>query len=111
MPEDPFSDLFEDHRMKPMLVSEDILPLAEVKSRISAVLRRLRQEGRPIVITQNGKPAAVLMSPDQFDDLLERRRFVASINRGLRDSRSGRVVSDKDLGEELNREFGAPEKS
>ncbi len=73
------------------------------------VLRRLRTEQRPIVITLNGKPAAVLITPEEFDRLYERERFVEAVGKGLADAEAGRVVDDEALSGELDAEFGAHE--
>ncbi len=59
-------------------MSQDILPLGEFKTHASRVLRRLREARRPIVITQNGRPAGVLISPEEFDRLVEHDRFVTA---------------------------------
>lgn len=45
-----------------------IAPLADVKARLSAYLDECGAEG-PVVITRNGKPAAVLFVPYDNDDL------------------------------------------
>jgi prevent-host-death family protein len=87
--------------MKPIHVSDDILPLGEFKITASRVLRRLKADRRPIVITQHGRPAAVLVAPDEFDRLNERERFVAAVREGLADSETGRVTDDSDLDEDL----------
>lgn len=55
-----------------MNVSEDIIPLGEFKSKAAKVLKQLHETGRPIVVTQNGRPAAVLLTPEEFDRLSER---------------------------------------
>ena len=92
--------------MKPIQVSEDILPIASFKARASEVVRSLRSRGRPMIITQKGKPAAVLLSPEEFDRLTYRERFRAAVREGLVDAGAGRVVSDRQLGKELKRQFG-----
>ena len=89
--------------MKPFQVSEDILPLGEFKTHASKALRHLRESQRPIVITQNGKPAGVLLSPEEFDRLTERERFVAAVRDGLADVEDGHVFDDADLEAELAR--------
>jgi len=83
--------------MKTILVAEDILPIATFKARASAVVRSLRTRGRPMVITQNGKPAAVLLSPEEFDRLQAGREFRAAVRGGLADEKAGRAVSDREL--------------
>lgn len=92
--------------MKPLRVAEDILPIADFKARASEVVRGLRSHRRPVVITQSGKPAAVLLTPEEFDRLTQRARFLAAIDEGLTDSKAGRVVSDEELGRMLDDEFG-----
>lgn len=83
-------------------VAEDILPLEEFKTRASQVLRKLREVQRPIVITQNGKPSAVLITPEEFDRLREHDCFIEAVYEGLADSEAGRVIDDKELVEELD---------
>ncbi len=95
--------------MKSVQVSQDILPVGELKTHTSRVLRRLRTEQRPIVITLNGKPAAVLITPEEFDRLYERERFVEAVSKGLADAEAGRVVDDEVLSAELDAEFGSNE--
>ena len=92
--------------MKPVHVSEDILPIGEFKTHASRILRRLRDDQRPIVITQNGKPAGVLITPEEFDSLREREHFVQAVRSGLADSDAGRVIDDTTLARELKAEFG-----
>lgn len=96
--------------MKSIQVSEDILPLGEFKTHASRILRRLKESKRPIVITQNGKPAGVLITPAEFDRLEERQRFLSAVQEGLADSENERVLSDQELGQELDKEFGPLEK-
>ncbi len=95
--------------MKFVQVSQDILTIGELKTHTSRVLRRLRDAQRPIVITLNGKPAAVLITPEEFDRLYERERFVEAVGKGLADAEAGRVVDDEVLSAELDAEFGSHE--
>ena len=94
--------------MRGIQVAEDILPLGEFKTHASRVMRRLREAKRPIVITQNGKPAAVLVTPEDFDRLREHVRFMDAVQEGLADSEAGRVIDDEALGRELDRAFASP---
>ncbi len=90
-----------------MLLSEDVLPIGEFKTQASSVLRKLRQSQRPVVITQNGKPAAVLITPEEFDQMRERDRFVAAVGEGLADSKAGRVLEDDEVERVLDERFGS----
>ena len=96
--------------MKRIQISEDILPVGEFKTHASRVIRRLQKTKRPFVITQNGKPAAVLLTPDAFDRLSEHARFLEAVDEGLGDSAAGRVIEDRDLTKELDDTFGPIER-
>ena len=80
--------------MKALKLSKDVVTLAEFKNQATALLERLGSSSRPLLITQNGKPAGVLLSPAEFDRTQEREsvRFVASVNRGLSDADGGKIL-------------------
>jgi prevent-host-death family protein len=79
--------------MKPVRISEDIVPVSDFKAHAADWLRRVSDTGQPIVITQNGKAAGVLLSPAHFDELTEQARFMKAVDAGLADSEAGRVHS------------------
>jgi prevent-host-death family protein len=87
--------------MKPLSISQNIISLSDFKNKASKMLLEVRRSHRPIVITQNGRAAAVLISPDDFDLLTEQVRFVNAVQRGLEDVQNGRELVDEDLGKEL----------
>lgn len=91
---------------KPLNVADDIVPLNHFKTNASKLLRQMHASKRPLVITQNGKPAAVVLTPEEFDALNYRNRVVAAVERGLRDADAGRVVSSEDVRKQIKREFG-----
>lgn len=88
-------------------IAEDIVPIAELKAHLSEKIRGLRARHRPLVVTQNGKAAAVLLSPEDFDRLTSQARFVAAVQDGLSDVDEARVISDEVLGRRLDARFGA----
>ena len=90
--------------MKSLQVSEDILPLGVFKARAAQVLRKLREVQRPLVITQHGKPVAVLLTPEEFDRLAAYDRFLAAVQEGLADAEAGRVVTDQALTSDIARD-------
>ena len=92
--------------MKPFNLSEDILPLGDFKTHASRVLRQLKDSQRPVVITQNGRAAAVLITPEEFDQMRERDRFLSAVREGLADADAGRLIEDDEVGRILDEEFG-----
>jgi len=83
--------------MKQLNISQDIISLSDFKNKASKMLHNVQTSHRPLVITQNGKAAAVLISPSDFDLLTEQASFVDAVNRGLSDVENGRILPDEDL--------------
>lgn len=88
--------------MKSLHVTEDIVSLSDFKSHAAKMLQQIRESHRPIIITQNGRPAGVLISPAEFDHLAEQSRFLSAVQSGLDDVTQGRVLTDEELGRALD---------
>ena len=75
----------------------NIVPLADFKTRAAEILSLLKEDRQSVVITQNGKAAAVLVFPREYDSLVERSRFFDAVERGLSDVKTGRLVEHAEL--------------
>ncbi|HEY5594997.1 MAG TPA: type II toxin-antitoxin system Phd/YefM family antitoxin [Nitrospiria bacterium] len=70
------------------------LPLSEVKTRLSELVDRVTSTDEEITITKNGRPAAVLVSSDEFESWKETiaiqsdPELMTEIRRGLRSLKS-----------------------
>jgi len=78
-----------------------IASLADVKAKLSAYVDECQTEG-PIVITRNGKPVAVLLAPQDNDDLerllLARNpRFQAIMAQAEESIRAGETLSSDEF--------------
>ena len=89
--------------MKIISVSNDIVPLSEFKTSISKWLKNVQNTGHPLIITQNGRPAGILLSPSEYDDLIHNKLFIDSVNRGISDVDTGNVYNSKELRDELKK--------
>lgn len=67
--------------------AKDIWTVASAKARFSELIERARSEG-PQTVTRNGKPAAVLVSVDEWERKAGRKGTFADflLNSPLRDS-------------------------
>src|SRR5580704_8542673 len=91
--------------MRTLRVSENIVPVSDFKAQATDWLKRAADSGQPVIITQNGRAAGVLLSPAEFDRLTERARFVGAVNEGLADAEAGRVHSHAAVVAEMKRRF------
>jgi antitoxin YefM len=83
--------------MRAISISNDIVPIAEFKTNISKWFKTLQTSGHPLVITQNSKPAGVLLSAADYDELVYRKSFLDSVDRGMADADSGRTQTTDEL--------------
>jgi prevent-host-death family protein len=57
--------------MKRPTLAKDLVPVNEFRSNMADYLRQVCESGRPIVITQRGRAAAVLVEPGVLDEIEE----------------------------------------
>ena len=67
-----------------------VLPLSEVKTRLSALLDSVERRDEPLTITRNGKPVAIIVSKEEYDswqetvEILRDPQFIREIRDGVR---------------------------
>ena len=49
-----------------------IMPISDLRRRVSQTIKDLRRQGDAVYITQHGRPQAVLLSYERYEQLLER---------------------------------------
>ncbi len=87
-----------------ILVMSETLPLAEIKAHLSEIVDRVEGHHERVTLTRNGRPAAVLISPDDLEaledtlDLLADPAALAEIERARQDIASGKGIRADKLG-------------
>ncbi|HLC42503.1 MAG TPA: type II toxin-antitoxin system Phd/YefM family antitoxin [Methylomirabilota bacterium] len=67
-----------------------VLPLSEVKTKLSELVDVVERRDEPITITRNGKPIAIIVSKDEYDgwletvEILQNPQFLKEIRDGVR---------------------------
>ena len=80
-----------------------IRPVTDVKRRATEIIARLRKDRVPVLITERGRSAAVLLDVESYDALLRRLEILEGIARGERAFAEGRVVSHRDAKKRMRR--------
>jgi prevent-host-death family protein len=93
--------------MDSLKVSENIVPISEFKARASEWLKKISSTGAAVVITQNGRAAAVLVSPREFDVLTERAQFLRAVADGMADAEDGRLMEHEAMVAETTSRYGS----
>lgn len=72
------------------------LPLSEVKARLSELVDAVSRRDERVMITRNGRPAAILISPHEFEsweatvEITSDPEFLADVRRGIRELDKGK---------------------
>ena len=52
-----------------MNISRDIKPVSYLKAKAADLLKQVNETRRPVIITQNGEPRAVLQDPESYEKM------------------------------------------
>ncbi len=83
----------------------DTQAVTEFREKTSSVLRQIRRNDRPLLLTQNGKAAGVVLSPRAYASLADAAALansIESVRRSLADAKSGRTRRAKDVLDDLD---------
>ena len=89
-----------------MKITEDISPLTEFKRESARMIARIKETGRPQILTVNGKPSVVVMDASAWQDMqdqLDYAETVAGIRKGLTQARAGEGTEASRFFDELAR--------
>ena len=87
-------------KLKP---SEDIVPLSEFRANMAATIEQLRDTGRPVVLTEHGRSADVLLGIADYEALLEQVDLVRDVRIAEDQLESGSGISHTRAKAELKR--------
>jgi prevent-host-death family protein len=80
----------------------ETIPFTEAKAHLSDLVDRTSREHERFVLTRNGRPAAVLMSPEDLEsleetvDVLQDRALLDSIRKSRREAAEGKRLRLED---------------
>ncbi len=80
----------------------ETVPFTEAKAHLSELVDAVVRERERVYITRKGRPAAVLVNPDELESLdetveiLQDKKLLESLRRSRRESAAGRRVRLKD---------------
>ena len=75
-----------------MNIRQDIRPVTYLKTKAAAVLDQINDTHRPIIITQDGEPRAVIQDPESYESMRQALAMLKLLAQGEEDVRRGRAV-------------------
>lgn len=85
-------------RLRP---SEDIRPLTEFRAKAAAVVQQVQDTKRPVILTQHGRSAAVLLDVEVYEGLLDELALLRDIRTAEAQIRAGEGLGQTAVAREL----------
>jgi prevent-host-death family protein len=80
---------------------QDIVPLSEFRSSTASVLQRVQNTDATVILTQNGRAAAALLSIAEYQRLTSELEELRSMVHGLADALQGKTVPHETVKQKL----------
>jgi antitoxin YefM len=93
-------------KLKPILPGADVRPLSEVRAQIAAVVEQVQDTRRPVILTQRGRSAAVLLDVETYEELLEELELLRDIRAAEEEIAAGKGVAHSRARAEVLKRLG-----
>jgi prevent-host-death family protein len=94
-----------------MDITKDIQPMTTFRNHSAENMRHLKESKRPVILTVNGKAAAVVQDAEAYQHLLDlaaEADAAEGIRQGLEDARAGRARPAREVFEDIRGEHDIP---
>jgi len=81
--------------------TQDIQSLTSFRANVASFVDQVRETGRPLVLTQHGKSAAVLLGASDYEALVEELETLRDIQIAERELAEGKGIPHEQVVEEL----------
>jgi prevent-host-death family protein len=95
-------------------IAKDIHSLSDFKRNTPELLDQMRESGRPVVLTINGKAEIVVQDAASYQQLLDRveeLEVLEGVKRGRADAQAGRVTPLEKFEKEFRRKHAIPRRA
>lgn len=86
--------------------STDVRPVTEFRANASAIIEHVHSTGRPLILTQHGRSAAVLLDPQVFEDLVAENELLRHLAVSETQLVAGNVIAQEDVVRRIREKYG-----
>ena len=86
-------------------LNTDIRPVSEFRANAAELIEHVRSSRRPLVLTQRGHSAAVLLDVGEYERMVEEIDLLSDVRTAIQQIDAGQAVSNRDAKAELRRRF------
>lgn len=80
-----------------MDLNEDVIPVTELKNQTKKVLARVRRTGAPILVTQNGRGAVIILGISYYQAQQKRLKILEEIAKGEKEILEGKRIPHSEV--------------
>ncbi|MEI7787152.1 MAG: type II toxin-antitoxin system Phd/YefM family antitoxin [Chlorobiaceae bacterium] len=86
-----------------MNITTDIKPVTYLKAKTADLLDQINDTRRPVIITQNGEPRAVLQDPKSYEEMRNALGLLKLLAQGEEDIRKGNIRPQEEVFSDIER--------
>jgi antitoxin YefM len=86
-------------------IATDIKPVSDFRANAAGMIEQVKTSGRPLVLTQRGESAAVLLDVAVYQELIEEIELLSDVRTAMKQVELGQVLSNSAAKAELRKRF------
>ncbi len=86
-------------------IATDIKPVSDFRANAAGMIEQVKASGRPLVLTQRGESAAVLLDVAVYQQLIEELELLSDVRTAMKQVELGQVMSNSAAKAELRKRF------
>ena len=88
-----------------MNITKDIKSVTYLKSRAADLLEQINNTHRPVIITQNGEPKAILQDPQSYENMRNTIGLLKLISQGEKNIKSEKVKTQTEVFDNIEKKL------
>jgi antitoxin YefM len=88
-----------------MRIATDIKPVSDFRANAAGMIEQVKTSGRPLVLTQRGESAAVLLDVAVYQELIEEIELLSDVRTSMKQVELGQVLSNSAAKAALRKRF------
>jgi prevent-host-death family protein len=86
-------------------IATDIKPVSDFRANAAGMIEQVKTSGRPLVLTQRGESAAVLLDVAVYQGMVEEIELLSDVRTAMKQVELGQVLSNSAAKAELRKRF------
>jgi antitoxin YefM len=83
--------------MPPLRPSTDVRPVTEFRANTSAVIEQMHATKRPVILTQHGRSAAILLDVDVYEGMIDELELLRDLSIAEAQIAAGQVIPHEEV--------------